>query len=128
MTAKLVGRPAGQMFRGDGSLYLKQLFVADTWWTRFRGLQFLPELPRETGLLLESCRSVHTFWMRFPIHVIFLDSQWCVVECRENVAPWRAVLPHQSGVASVLEVSANTDLPMIGEQLTCSSAGSSSGE
>lgn len=118
MTAKFVGRLAGKVHRADGSLYLEQLFVADTWWTRFRGLQFLQEIPEGTGLLLESCRSVHTFWMRFPIHVIFLNAELRVVDVRANVRPWRAVVPSGRGVESVLEVSVQLEVPRIGEQIT----------
>lgn len=118
MTAKLVGRLAGNVYRADGTLYLEQLFVADTWWTRFRGLQFLRELPEGTGLLLDSCRSVHTFWMRFPIHVVFLDTELRVVEVRTNVRPWRVVIPIARNVQSVLEASVEMEVPLIGEQMT----------
>ena len=31
------------------------------------------------ALLLERCRSVHTFGMRVPITVVFLDSSWRVI-------------------------------------------------
>ena len=117
MTRQLVGRAAGSVYRDAGTPYLERLFVADTWWTRFRGLQFVPELPEDTGLILVGCRSVHTFWMRFPIHVIFLDAQRQVLECRPAVPPWRAVLPRCQGVDSVLEVAAGTEIPEIGERL-----------
>ncbi|MEO8424093.1 MAG: DUF192 domain-containing protein [Actinomycetota bacterium] len=34
--------------------------------------------PRD-AMLLERCRSVHTFGMRVPITVAFLDRSWCVI-------------------------------------------------
>ena len=33
----------------------------------------------QDALLLERCRSVHTFWMRLPITIVFLDGSWRVI-------------------------------------------------
>lgn len=106
-----------QMFREDGSMYLQDLQLANTWWSRFKGLQFRKSMPSETGLLLKPCPSVHTFWMRFPIHLIFLDSQYKVLECRENVAPWSVAIPQVRNVKMTLEVNVGKQLPVIGETL-----------
>lgn len=112
----MIGKHTGRLMRSDGSTYLKHLYLANTFWSRFRGLQFLPKLPSGTGLLLTPCRSVHTFWMRFPIHVIFLDSDYKVLEYRESVSPWSLVTPHAKGIVSTLEVPVDKQLPEIGEQ------------
>ena len=40
---------------------------------RLLGLAFLPSLAEGHALLIPRCRSVHTFGMRFPIDVAFLD-------------------------------------------------------
>jgi len=113
----MTGKHIGRLLREDGSIYLNHLYLANTFWSRFRGLQFVPKLPSDTGLLLKPCRSVHTFWMRFPIHIIFLDGEHKVLECRESVPPWRMVNPRAKGIASTLEVPIGKELPTIGEQL-----------
>src|SRR5256885_10504814 len=43
------------------------------------------------GLLLRPASSVHTFFMRFAIDVVFLTPDGDVVKVASNVRPWRAV-------------------------------------
>lgn len=114
----MTGWFAGQVETEDGSLFLEKLYIADTWWTRFRGLQFQPELPADTGLLLNPCSSVHTFCMRFPLNIIFLDQEGRVLECCESIQPWRFVLPQDSQVVATLEVPVSKRLPATGTLLT----------
>jgi uncharacterized protein len=63
--------------------------VADSWWTRFRGLLALPRLATGDGLLLMECGSVHTMGMTYPIDVAFLDRDGRVVRSLSRLAPWR---------------------------------------
>jgi uncharacterized membrane protein (UPF0127 family) len=53
------------------------------------------------------CRGVHTFAMKFPIDVLYLDRRNCVVHIEENLRPWR-VARVSIRAASVLELPANT--------------------
>lgn len=41
------------------------------------------------GLWLNPCEAVHTFGMRFPIDVIFLDRNGKVRAVKHSVRPWR---------------------------------------
>jgi uncharacterized membrane protein (UPF0127 family) len=91
-----------------GEVLLEHLFVANTFWQRFRGLQFARPLDSDSGLLLRNCRSVHTMWMRFAIDVIFLSDDMQILETRVGVKPWRVVIPHAKGVAHVIEVTTGT--------------------
>lgn len=79
----------GALYRGD------QCVVPIVWhaanpWTRLRGLLARPPLAGDAaeGLLIEPCNSVHTFGMAYPIDLIFLDKNNCVVGLYESVAPW----------------------------------------
>ena len=65
--------------------------VADTPWTRLRGLLGRRGLGLGEGLLLQPAPSIHTFFMRFAIDVVFLDSHLQVVRVVESLRPWRAV-------------------------------------
>lgn len=63
--------------------------VADSWWTRLRGLLARPALASDEGLLLLDCPSVHTAGMTYPIDVAFLDADGRVVRRIERLDPWR---------------------------------------
>ncbi len=41
------------------------------------------------GMLIDSAPSVHMFFMRFPIDVVFLDRDWRVLSVRHELRPWR---------------------------------------
>jgi uncharacterized membrane protein (UPF0127 family) len=47
---------------------------------RMRGLRNRSRLGPGEGLLFPRCRSVHTFGMRFPIGVIYLDARYRVID------------------------------------------------
>jgi hypothetical protein len=83
--------------------------VAESFWRRALGLMFRKELKKDRGLLIRfsptlKSRTIHTFFMRFPIDLIFIDDENVVVELTE-LKPWRVYNPKTSG-SSVLEVSA----------------------
>jgi len=69
-----------------------------------RGLAGLDDLPDRTALLIPRCRSVHTFGMRFPIDVIFLDGDRRVVRVDPDVPPRRVVWAR--GARAVVETRA----------------------
>jgi hypothetical protein len=72
---------------------LAHLDVADTLWTRTRGLLGRDSLGPDQGLWIKPCNSVHTFFMKFPIDLIFLDRELKVRRLYEAVPPNRVVLP-----------------------------------
>ena len=63
--------------------------VADSWWTRLRGLLSRPPLRTGEGLLLVGCDAVHTAGMGYPIDVAFLDEEGTVVRTVAELRPWR---------------------------------------
>jgi uncharacterized membrane protein (UPF0127 family) len=65
--------------------------VADSPLARMRGLLGRRGLESGEGLLLRPASSVHTFFMRFAIDVVFLDRQGVVKRVAANVRPWRSV-------------------------------------
>jgi uncharacterized protein len=56
---------------------------------RMKGLAKLDEMPRTTALHIPRCRSVHTFTMRFPLDLIWLDKAGGVVRIDPQVPPRR---------------------------------------
>jgi hypothetical protein len=55
---------------------------------RRRGLGRLDSLPADRALHLR-CRAVHTFTMRFPLDLIWLDGEGAVVRVDRDVPPRR---------------------------------------
>ena len=66
-----------------------EVAVADRLMARALGLAFLDRVDAGAGLLIPGCRSVHTFGMRFPLDLLFLDASLRVVEVRHAVPPRR---------------------------------------
>ncbi len=63
----------------------RRLPVAVTLLSRLLGLALLrPERAGE-GLVIPRCSSVHTFGMRFPIHVVFCDALLVPISVRGSV-------------------------------------------
>jgi uncharacterized protein len=63
-------------------------------------------LPQGEGLWIAPCESVHTFFMRFAIDLVYLDREHKVKKVRSNVGPWR--LSACFSAHSVLELPAGT--------------------
>jgi uncharacterized protein len=59
--------------------------------SRLLGLALLRAERAGEGLLIPRCRSVHTFGMRFAIHVVFLDAALDPVAVRGAVPPNRVL-------------------------------------
>lgn len=93
--------------------------VADSFFLRLKGLLGAGSLSQGEGLWIVPCKAVHTFGMRFPIDVIFLDSEQRVVVAISGLLPNRATSFYRNA-ASVLELSAGTlaGIPLaVGERI-----------
>jgi len=64
-------------------------------------------LGENEGLLLKPCRSIHTFFMAFPIDAAFVDNEDRVCFLLENMGPCR-VSPYVLSARFVLEAPAGT--------------------
>ena len=93
-----------RLIGADGREVCGRCTVADTPLRRMRGLLGRSELLPEEALLLRPAPSVHTFFMRFPIDVVFLDRDLTVLRVAHAVRPWRAVSCRRA--RSVLELAA----------------------
>jgi len=81
------------------------LAVADTHWTRLRGLLGLhsSDFRNGFGLWIVPCHGVHTLGMGFPIDVLYLDRSMTVIRIETGMKPWR-VASVTMQAASVLEL------------------------
>ena len=71
-----------------GVAIASELEVAKSLGARTKGLLGRDGLRPEQGLLIDPCSSIHMWFMRFPIDVIFLDGKNRVVGLKRNVKPW----------------------------------------
>lgn len=78
--------------------------VATSILERAVGLLGTSTLPPGEGLWISPCKSIHTFFMRYPIDVLFLDEKGTVI-AQETLRPWR-ISRWQLKARGVLEVNA----------------------
>ena len=100
----------GQAFNQTRQAYLAtDLAVADTHWTRFRGLLGLrsSDFRNGFGLWIVPCHGVHTLGMGFPIDVVYLDRAMTVIHVQNDLQPWRFA-PVRAQASSVLELPSRT--------------------
>ena len=65
--------------------------VASTAAQRVRGLLGRECLEDGQGLLFKGCSSLHTFFMRFPIDIVFTDKDGRVLKTAAGVKPFKLV-------------------------------------
>ena len=99
-----------------GKTVVARLTIADSFWSRFAGLQLRRPLPSAAGLLLVPCNSVHTCFVRFPLDVVFLDHGGSVLAVRRSLRPWRLAWGPKKSHA-VLEMAAGSTEVQVGETL-----------
>lgn len=77
--------------------------AARTFCERLRGLMFRPGLAQGEALVLVGDNTIHTFFMRFPIDVLYLDRKGRVLRLEEAMPPWR-VGPVVGGCRYIVEL------------------------
>jgi uncharacterized membrane protein (UPF0127 family) len=66
-----------------------KVFVANNFFTRFKGLLGTRKLESGCGLVLIPCNQIHMFWMTYAIDALFISAEGVVVGVAEKVKPWR---------------------------------------
>jgi uncharacterized membrane protein (UPF0127 family) len=80
--------------------------VADSGAKRRKGLLGRETLAAGEGLWIVPCEAIHTFGMRFPIDLLYLDRDKQVKKVRHGVPPWR--LSACLSAHSVLELASGS--------------------
>lgn len=88
-------------------IILHQLDQADHFISRLKGLMWKKDLPENTGLMINPCNSVHCFFMRFPIDVVFVDKDHRVVHIIANMKPG-SISPIVKKAKYVIEANGKT--------------------
>lgn len=73
----------------SGTVLCERCETPESAFGRARGLLGRDGLEQGGGMLIDRAGSVHMFFMRFPIDVVFLSKDRTVVGVRHRLAPWR---------------------------------------
>lgn len=66
----------------------EETVVADTFFTRMKGLLGKKEFKKGQALILKPCNSIHTFFMRFPIDVLFINKDNRIIKAISSLNPF----------------------------------------
>ena len=72
----------------------ERIGIANTSWSRMKGLLGKTGLDLGTGLLIIPSQAVHTIAMRFPIDVLFVDRNDRVIYTQSSLMPFRLTGVH----------------------------------
>jgi uncharacterized membrane protein (UPF0127 family) len=70
-------------------LLADEAITADSVFKRLKGLLGRKEFKKGEALILQPCKSIHTFFMRFPIDVLFVDKHNKVIKSIAHLEPFR---------------------------------------
>ena len=101
-----------------GKALIEDGMIAYSLSSRMKGLLGTQSLRAGQGILITNCKQVHTFFMKYPIDVIFLDSKNNVLKST-TMKPWRIspwilraekVLETPAGISQSLGLTAGSKL------------------
>lgn len=82
-----------RLLSSDGKVLHVRL--ADSWYSRLRGLLASPPLLSSEALVLKPCSAVHGFGLQYTIDVAFIDREGVILRCAQLkpyslITSWRA--------------------------------------
>jgi len=102
-------------------LIADDLKIAKDFYLRFKGLMFRGNMNDNEALIIPRCNWVHTMFMGFPIDVVYLDSDYVIIDMESGVKPWRMCMPRLKAAHTLELVSgtAKNKLLRTGEVVRC---------
>lgn len=91
----------------QNNLIVDDVKMAKTFFTRSVGLLSKASISDDEGLIIKPCCSVHTFFMKFNIDVLFINKQNKIIALYKNV-PKNKILPIHLNSNYVIELSAGS--------------------
>lgn len=88
-------------------LIASEVIKAESFFNKLFGLTVRRKLRTGEGFYIENCSSIHTFWMRYSIDVIFLDKNNRVIAIYYNIRPFKITRFIRNSF-SVLELNSGT--------------------
>lgn len=75
-----------------GQCFAGQVEIAQTFLKRLIGLMGRSSMIDGQGLYFPCCKSIHSFFMKFPIDVLFLDKKMKITKMVSCLKPYRVAL------------------------------------
>jgi hypothetical protein len=82
MSYIIVDKTSGKSISADAG-------IAKTFFERLTGLMFRRSISPEEALIFYNVSSIHMFFMRFPIDVLYLSKEMKVIKIKHSLLPWR---------------------------------------
>ena len=101
-----IAPPLRVLNRTRSTILATRMETARTSASRNKGLLGRDRLAPGEGLWIVPCESIHTFFMRFPIDLVYLDRQKRIRKLSNAVGPWRVSACFSAH--SVIELPAGT--------------------
>lgn len=76
-------------------------------WGKTFGVMFWQDFGGYDGVLLTDTNAIHTFFVRFPLDLAFLDKNYQVIKLVSSLSPWR-FSPIVWGAKHTLELPAGS--------------------
>lgn len=91
---------------------------ADNFFSRLIGLMGKKSMPDKEAYILYPCKGIHTFHMKFPIDVIFLDRNQKVIQIYRSLSP-NKVIPNDKENYYAIEMKGGelSDEIQIGDEI-----------
>lgn len=117
---------------GDAAIVARHVEAAVDSASRRRGLLGRDSLPADAALIIAPCSAVHTFFMRFPIDVVFVRRDGAVVKVRHTLGPSRmtaapgafATIELAAGAAARVGLEPGDLLTLVGAEMPAAGHGS----
>ncbi len=97
---KLVDRNTGEVIATD-------IETAYSFWPRFKGLMLRKDMPEGSALHISPCPSIHTFFMKFSIDILYLNRKNEIIGMERALSPGK-VGKRFTGGHSVIEFPAGS--------------------
>lgn len=104
--------------KNTNMVILDRVEISDSFYTRFKGLMGRTSLEKGSGMKIDPCNSIHCFFMKIPIDVLFVSKDHTVIKIISDMKPWK-VSPLVRGASYVIEANGNelTGKVKIGDRL-----------
>lgn len=97
-----------QMLKKNDQILIPNAYVAKKFFERFLGLMGRKNIDPKFVIIFPHCNSIHTFFMREAIDVIFVSANGVVVKTICSLKPWRLLLPEKQAVHCIEMASYNS--------------------
>ena len=98
--------------RTKGKVITERARFARSFFKRMFGYMFRARIEADDALIFYSAPSMHMFFMRFPLDIVFLDKSNKVIRIFKSIGPWRLANCFQSKVTIEFSADVTTKIPI----------------